>query len=450
MTARRYIDRRLLIAALLAALPLFIFPMASQILRFFRFSSPIPKDVPDSSPPVFRNVPAPGVDEYYPLNDPPIGTPYSSDEFPQNKDIPKLFTPYKIRDVEFKNRIWVSPMCQYSAVDGHMTDWHLVHIGGFAARGAGSIMLEATAVTPRAESRQNFAHGQGTTVGIQLAHAGRKASTLAPWVQDRRHKAGGEGSKSTVAREVEGGWPANVVGPSDIPFADAYPIPKALGVEEIKDIIQAYVDAVERCKKIGFDFIEIHGAHGYLIHSFYSPISNKRTDDYGGSLPNRLRLALEITRAIRKVWDKPLLFRLSATDWAKEEKDENGEWVSWGIQQSIELSKLLSKEGVDLIDVSSGGNYVGQQIPIGPGYQVPFAKQIKEVIPNLAIGAVGLITDPRQSAEILQSGSADVLFYARELLRHADFPLFAAQELGVAVKPAGQYERAWSRMLTPK
>ncbi|KAF8704531.1 NADH flavin oxidoreductase, partial [Rhizoctonia solani] len=468
MTARRYIDRRLLIAALLAALPLLIFPMASRILRFFRFSSPIPKDVPDSSPPVFRNVPAPGVDEYYPLNDPPIGTPYSSDEFPQNKDIPKLFTPYKIRDVEFKNRIWVSPMCQYSAVDGHMTDWHLVHIGGFAARGAGSIMLEATAVTPEGRITPecagiwsdthiapikrivDFAHGQGTTVGIQLAHAGRKASTLAPWVQDRRHKAGGEGSKSTVAREVEGGWPANVVGPSDIPFADTYPIPKALGVEEIKDIIQAYVDAVERCKKIGFDFIEIHGAHGYLIHSFYSPISNKRTDDYGGSLPNRLRLALEITRAIRKVWDKPLLFRLSATDWAKEEKDENGEWVSWGIQQSIELSKLLSKEGVDLIDVSSGGNHVGQQIPIGPGYQVPFAKQIKEAIPNLAIGAVGLITDPRQSVEILQSGSADVLFYARELLRHADFPLFAAQELGVAVKPAGQYERAWSRMLTPK
>ncbi|KAF8738210.1 NADH flavin oxidoreductase, partial [Rhizoctonia solani] len=485
MTARRYIDRRLLIAALLAALPLLIFPMASRILRFFRFSSPIPKDVPDSSPPVFRNVPAPGVDEYYPLNDPPIGTPYSSDEFPQNKDIPKLFTPYKIRDVEFKNRIWVSPMCQYSAVDGHMTDWHLVHIGGFAARGAGSIMLEATAVTPEGRITPecagiwsdthiapikrivDFAHGQGTTVGIQLAHAGRKASTLAPWVQDRRHKAGGEGSKSTVAREVEGGWPANgmrlilpddnstneyeiVVGPSDIPFADTYPIPKALGVEEIKDIIQAYVDAVERCKKIGFDFIEIHGAHGYLIHSFYSPISNKRTDDYGGSLPNRLRLALEVTRAIRKVWDKPLLFRLSATDWAKGEKDENGEWVSWGIQQSIELSKLLSKEGVDLIDVSSGGNYVGQQIPIGPGYQVPFAKQIKEAIPHLAIGAVGLITDPRQSAEILQSGSADVLFYARELLRHADFPLFAAQALGVAVKPAGQYERAWSRMLTPK
>ncbi|CAE6441916.1 unnamed protein product [Rhizoctonia solani] len=468
MTTRRFIDRRLLIIILWAALPLLIFPMASRILRFFRLSSPTSKDVPDSSPSVFRNVPAPGIDEYYPLNDPPIGTPFPPDEFPQNKALPKLFTPFKIRDVEFKNRIWVSPMCQYSAVDGHMTDWHLVHIGGFATRGAGSIMLEATAVAPEGRITPecagiwsdthiapmkrivDFAHGQGTAVGIQLAHAGRKASTLAPWVQARREKAGGKGSKSAVAREVEGGWPTNVVGPSDTPFADTYPTPKALSIDEIKDIIQAYVDAVERCKKIGFDFIEIHGAHGYLIHSFYSPISNKRTDEYGGSLPNRLRLALEVTRAIRKVWDKPLFFRLSATDWAKEEKDKNGEWVSWGIQQSIELSRLLSEEGVDLVDVSSGGNYVGQQIPVGPGYQVPLAKQIKESIPTLAVGAVGLITDPHQSAQILQSGSADVLFYARELLRHADFPLFAAQELGVAVKPADQYERAWSRMLTPK
>ncbi|CAE6490053.1 unnamed protein product [Rhizoctonia solani] len=468
MTTRRFIDRRLLILILLAAIPLLVYPMASRILRLFRFSSPVTKDGPSTSVPVFRNVPAPGVDEYYPLNDPPIGTPFSPEDFPQNKVIPKLFTPYKVRDIEFKNRIWVSPMCQYSAVDGHMTDWHLVHLGGFATRGAGAIMLEATAVTPEGRITPectgiwsdthiapikrvvDFAHGQGTAIGIQLAHAGRKASTLAPWVQGRREKAGGEGSKSAIAREVEGGWPTNVVGPSNIPFADNYPTPRALSVEEIKDIVQAYVDAVERCKKIGFDFIEIHGAHGYLIHSFYSPISNKRTDDYGGPLHNRLRLALEIARAIRKVWDKPLFFRLSATDWAKEEKDENGEWVSWGIEQTIELSKLLSAEGVDLVDVSSGGNYVGQQISIGPGYQVPFAKQIKGSVPNLSIGSVGLITDPRQSEEILQSGSADVLFYARELLRHVDFPLFAAQELGVAVKPADQYERAWGRMLTPK
>ncbi|CAE7095071.1 unnamed protein product [Rhizoctonia solani] len=427
--------------------------MASRILQFFRFSSPAIKDAPSASAPVFRNVPVPGVDEYYPLNDPPIGTPYSSEDFPQNKHLPKLFTPYSIRDVEFKNRIWV-----YSAVDGHMTDWHLVHLGGFATRGAGAIILEATAVTPEGRITPectgiwsdthiapmkrvvDFAHGQGTAIGIQLAHAGRKASTLAPWVQARREHAAGQGAESVVAREVEGGWPAN----------DNYPTPKPLSVEGIKEIVQAYVDAVERCKKIGFDFIEIHGAHGYLIHSFYSPISNKRTDEYGGSLSNRLRLALEIARAIRKVWDKPLFFRLSATDWAKEEKNASGEWVSWGIEQTIELSKLLSEEGVDLVDVSSGGNYVGQQIAVGPGYQVPFAKQIKESLPNLSVASVGLITDPRQSEEILASGSADVLLYARELLRHVDFPLFAAQELGVAVKPADQYERAWGRMLTPQ
>ncbi|CUA70953.1 Putative NADPH dehydrogenase C23G7,10c [Rhizoctonia solani] len=442
--------------------------MASRILQFFRFSSTATKDVPLTAAPAFKNIGVPGVDEYYPLNDPPIGTAYSPEDFLQNKQLPKLFTPYKIRDVEFKNRIWVSPMCQYSAVDGHMTDWHLVHLGGFATRGAGAVILEATAVTPEGRITPectgiwsdshigpmkrvvDFAHGQGTAVGIQLAHAGRKASTLAPWVQGRREKAGGEGSQSAIAREVEGGWPTNVVGPSDVPFANNYPIPKPLSVDEIKSIVQAYVDAAERCKKIGFDFIEIHGAHGYLIHSFYSPISNQRTDDYGGSLPNRLRLALDIVRAVRQVWDKPLFFRLSATDWAKEEKNEQGEWVSWGIQQTLELSRLLAEEGVDLVDVSSGGNYVGQQIPVGPGYQVPFAKQIKESFPSLPVGSVGLITNPRQSEEILASGSADVLLYARELLRHADFPLFAAQELGVAVKPADQYERAWGRMLTPK
>ncbi|CAE7204298.1 unnamed protein product, partial [Rhizoctonia solani] len=247
-------------------------------------------------PPLFKNVPAPGANAYYPLNDPPIGTPLSEEEYPQNKDIPKLFQPLTIRGVEFKNRIWVSPMCLYSAADGYMTDWHLVHLGAFAIRGAGTIMLESTAISPEGRITPecpgiwsdshiapmkrivDFIHGQGTTVGIQLAHAGRKASILAPYVFDRRRKAGGEGSESEVARVEEGGWPDEVVGPSDVPFSENLAKPQALTKEGIERLLKAYVDAIERCKKIGFDFVEIHGAHGYLIHSFYSPISNKRTD----------------------------------------------------------------------------------------------------------------------------------------------------------------------------
>ncbi|KAB5593900.1 NADPH dehydrogenase [Ceratobasidium theobromae] len=420
-------------------------------------------------PPVFKNVGAPGVDEFYPLNEPAIGTPLSKDDYPQNKSVPKLFQPLKIRDVEFKNRLWVAPMCQYSAVDGHMTDWHLVHLGGFATRGAGTVMLEATAVAPEGRISPecpgiwsdthiapmkrvvDFIHSQGTTVGIQLAHAGRKASSLAPFVQERREKAGGVGSTSVIARVEEGGWPEDaVIGPSTIPFADTYPQPRALTVEGIKNLIQSYLDAVERCKKIGFDFIEIHGAHGYLIHSFYSPMSNNRTDVYGGSLENRLRFPLEVVRAVRQAWNKPLFFRFSATDWAEQEKGDNGEWVSWGIEQSVVLSKKLQEEGIDLVDVSSGGNYVGQKIPIGPSYQVPFAERIKKELPNLLVGAVGLITEPQQAEGILQDGKADTIFLARELLRHADFPLYAAQELGVAAKPANQYEWAWRRMMKPR
>ncbi|CAE7233526.1 unnamed protein product, partial [Rhizoctonia solani] len=205
-----------------------------------------------------------------------------------------------------------------------------------------------------------------------------------------------------------------------------------------------YVDAIERCKKIGFDFVEIHGAHGYLIHSFYSPISNKRTDEYGGSLENRLRFPLEVIRTVRAIWNKPLFFRISGSEYAGPEKDANGDWVSWGIEQSVELARRLKEEGIDLLDVSSGGNYVNQQIPRAPGYQLPFAEQIKKEIPELLVGAVGLITEPRQAEGVLQDGKADVVLFARELLRHIDFPLYAAQELGVAVKPTNQYEMAWS------
>ncbi|KAG8696108.1 hypothetical protein FRC09_008728 [Ceratobasidium sp. 395] len=449
--------------------------MASRILQFLRLSSsstvPVATKMTVDVPPLFKNVPAPGVEEYYPLNEPSVGTPYSKEEYPQNKAIPKLFQPITVRDVTFKNRIWVSPMCQYSAVDGHMTDWHLVHLGGFALRGAGSIMLEATAVTPNGRITPecpgiwsdshiapmkrivDFVHGQGAVVGIQLAHAGRKASTLAPWVQNRRTEAGGVGSESSVARDEEGGWVDNVVGPSDIPFSETYPQPRALTEQEIDALVQSYVDAVERCKQIGFDFIEIHGAHGYLLHSFYSPLSNNRSDAYGGSLENRLRLPLRVAQAVRDAWgtSKPLFFRLSATDWAEgPEKGEDGEWKSWGIEQTVELAKALKNIGVDVIDTSSGGNWVQQKIPVKPGYQVPFAERVKKEVPDVVVGSVGLITSPQQAEKILQDGQADVVLLARELLRHADFPIYAAQELGVVVKPTNQYERAWTRMMTPR
>ncbi|CUA68386.1 Putative NADPH dehydrogenase C23G7,10c [Rhizoctonia solani] len=411
--------------------------------------------------------PAPGVEGYYPLNEPQIGTLCSKDTYPQNKTVPKLFQPLQIRNTTFKNRIWASPMCQYSAIDGHMTDWHLVHLGGFAARGVGSVMLEATAVLPEGRISPgcpgiwtdsqiapmkrivNFIHAQGAVVGIQLSHAGRKASTLPPWISASQKAAG---NNTMVAVEEQSGWPTKVVGPSTIPFGDNYPRPKAMTLEDIDALEKAYLDAVERCKQIGFDFLEIHGAHGYLLHSFSSPLSNDRTDIYGGSLDNRLRLPLRIVRAVRQAWDdeKPLFYRVSASDWAEgPEQDATGEWKSWGIEQTVELAKRLKAEGVDLIDTSSGGNWLAQKIAVGPMYQVPFAERIKQEVPEIMVGSVGLITSPQQAEGILQDGKADVVMLGRELLRHVDFPIYAAQELGVVVKPANQYERAWTRMMKP-
>ncbi|KAG9000531.1 hypothetical protein FRB94_005381 [Tulasnella sp. JGI-2019a] len=410
---------------------------------------------------------APGVTGYFPLTEPSVGSTDFPKDLVQNEHIPKLFTPIKIRNTVFKNRIFVSPMCQYScAQDGKHTDWHFVHLGAFAVRGVGAITVEATAVVPEGrispedsglwEDGQmgplkrtvNFAHSQGAHIGIQLAHAGRKASTYAPWVAmdiNNHHRI----NNNSVCSKEENGWPDNVYGPSAIKFSDNYPMPKAMTLEDIEHVKTKFVESVERCKQIGFDFIELHFAHGYLGHSFLSPLSNKRTDQYGGSLENRMRFALEVTELVRKAWgdEKPLFARLSATDWAPEERDaETQKWKSWGIQQTLILSKELVKLGVDLIDTSSGGNFVGQRIPVGPSYQVPFAEAIKGE--EITTGAVGLITTPQQAEEILQKGQSDVIFLARELIRHADWPLYAAQELGVTVQPPVQYERAWSRMIT--
>ncbi|KAI9465023.1 FMN-linked oxidoreductase [Lactarius psammicola] len=387
----------------------------------------------------------PGAKEFYPLNEPSIGTTLSPETFPRNKNLPPLFTPLTIRGVTFPNRIFVSPMCQYSSDNGHATDWHLMHIGGFASRGAGGIVMEATAVVPEgrispedaglwtdsqiAPLRRvvDFAHTQAAKVGIQLAHAGRKASTLAA-----------------------GGWPDNVYGPVTVPWSDQYPTPKEMTVADMQRVIDAFAAATKRAIVAGFDFIQIHGAHGYLIHSFLSPISNTRSDDYGGqSFENRIRFPLRVVEAVREAWgDRPLFVRLSATDWAEgPEKDSEGRWLQWGVEQTILLTGELKKLGVDLIDVSSGGNWAAQKVLVEPGYQVPFAEAVKKAHPDIPVGAVGLITTPKQANEVLVQGKADIVSIAREFLRDPHFVLRAADELGVALRPAVQYERAWQKVL---
>jgi len=347
-------------------------------------------------------------------------------------------------------------MCQYSADDGHTTDWHLVHYGGFATRGVGAICVEASAVVPEGRISPEdagiwkdshiepwrrvtqFAHAQGTMIGIQLAHAGRKASCHAPWVS---RKAGGT---SYVAQKDENGWPDNVRGPSNLAFSASFPEPKALSVEEINQIVEAFVAAARRAEAADFDFVEIHSAHGYLIHEFLSPVSNLRTDAYGGSYENRARLLHRVVDGVRGVWSGPLFVRISASDWLEgPEKGEDGEWKYWGIEQSTFLAKELYEAGVDLLDVSSGGLSPAQNIDAVFGYQVPFAAAIKKAVPELAVGAVGLITEAEKAEGYLQDGKADVIFLGREMMRNPHWPIHAANTLNVAVKKANQYERAW-------
>lgn len=348
-------------------------------------------------------------------------------------------------------------MCQYSAHDGHATDWHLVHIGGFATRGVAAATIEASAVLPEGRISPEdlgiwsdshipnlkriveFAHAQGTKIGIQLAHAGRKASTYAPWVKNRT----GHGTP-WIAKEDENGWPDKVFGPSAIPYSHQFPEVKELTAAQLLEIEEAFMAAIKRCEVIGFDFIELHMAHGYLGHSFVSPLSNKRTDEYGGSLENRLRFPLRIVERSRAAWSKPLFVRISASDWAEfGEKDANGEWQSWGIEQSKIFAGEMKKLGIDLLDCSSGGNWYKQAIAVGPGYQVPFAEAIKKAHPDLIVGAVGKITEPKQAESYLQDGKADVVILARALLKEPHWALRAAHELNVHIKLAAQYERAW-------
>jgi len=351
----------------------------------------------------------------------------------------KLFEKYKIRGVEFRNRIWVSPMCQYSSEDGFPNDWHLVHLGSRAVGGAGLVIQEATAVSPEgrispsdagiwsdehAESYKRitkFIKEQGAIAGIQLAHAGRKASTAEPW----------NGGK--IVDEGYGGW--ETVAPSAIAFADDYPMPREMNESDFEKVKTDFVAAAKRALVAGFEVIEIHAAHGYLFHEFLSPLSNKRTDEYGGSLENRMRFPLEVAQKVRETVPQnlPVFVRISASDWT-----ENG----WDLEQSIEFCKRLKEIGIDLIDVSSGGNVPDAKIEIGAGYQVPFAAEIREKA-EIPTGAVGLITDAKQAEEILQNAQADAILMAREFLRDPYFPFHAARELGADLDYAPkQYGRA--------
>ena len=353
-----------------------------------------------------------------------------------------LFLPLEIGSLTLANRIVVSPMCEYSSDDGFANDWHLVHLGSRAVGGAGLIFTEASAVTPEGRiSPQDlgiwkyehigplaritaFLHRQGAHAGIQLAHAGRKASTFRPWE--------GEG----VVAPESGGW-TEVVAPSALPFAPNYPHPQQLDRAGIARVCTAFREAARRADRAGFDVIEIHAAHGYLLHEFLSPLSNQRTDEYGGAFENRARLLLEVVAAVREVWqrERPLFVRISATDWT-----EGG----WDLQHSVRLAALLKEKGVDLIDVSSGGNVAGAQIPVGPGYQTPFAEAIRAQT-GILTGAVGMITDPAQAAHIVRTAQADLVFIAREFLRDPYWPLHAAASLGESASWPAQYLRAAPR-----
>ena len=352
-----------------------------------------------------------------------------------------LFSPLKIRDVEFKNRVFVSPMCQYSAEDGMPNDWHLVHLGARAVGGAGLVLLEATGVNPEgritphdlgiwsdahaeAYSRiTRFIKEQGAVPGVQLAHAGRKASTDAPW---RGGKAVGEN---------DGGW--TPVAPSAVAFDEGFPVPKEMDEGDVQGVVEDFRAATRRSLAAGFEVVEVHMAHGYLLHQALSPLSNRREDEYGGSLENRARLPLEVARVVREEWPEnlPVFVRLSATDWV-----EGG----WSLEDSVWLSARLKELGIDLVDCSSGGLVPDASINVEPGYQVPFAEEVRREA-GIATAAVGLITEPKQAEGIIANGKADAVLLARELLRDPHWPLRAAYELGDDAGWPVQYERAKPR-----
>ncbi|MFP5213725.1 MAG: NADH:flavin oxidoreductase/NADH oxidase, partial [Acidobacteriota bacterium] len=328
--------------------------------------------------------------------------------------MPHLFEPLALRGVTLPNRIAVSPMCQYSSIDGFADDWHLVHLGSRAVGGAGLVFTEATAVTPEGRISPKdlgiwsddhieylsrivrFIERRGSVPGMQLAHAGRKASTAPPW----------ENREETLTKS-EGGWQPSA--PSTLPFNEGDIVPTALSTESLAEIVEAFVEAARRAREAGFRVVEVHAAHGYLLHQFLSPLSNLRTDRYGGSFENRTRLVRETVSAVRNVWPEelPLMVRISATDWAKG---------GWDLDQSIELARMIGPIGVDLIDCSSGGTLPNAKIPVGTGYQTGFAERIRRET-EMKTGTVGMITSPIQADHIIRTGQADLVLLAREMLR---------------------------------
>jgi 2,4-dienoyl-CoA reductase-like NADH-dependent reductase (Old Yellow Enzyme family) len=349
----------------------------------------------------------------------------------------KLFSPLTIKNITLKNRIVMSPMCQYSATDGFTNNWHMVHLGSRAAGGTGLIITEATAVSPEGRISPgdlglwkdehlegltrivSFIHLQGSVAGIQLAHAGRKGSCAVPW----------EGGKQLD--ENHGGW--QTVAPSPIPFLSGDREPATMDKKEISKVVSDFKLAAERALTAGFDVVEIHSAHGYLLNEFLSPLSNHRTDSYGGTFENRILLLQEVIEAVKMVWppDNPLFVRISATDWT-----EGG----WTLEDSIKLAQILKDMGVDLIDCSSGGNVYNARIPVSPGYQVPFSEALRKT--GILTGTVGFITEAIQAETILKEDKADLVFLARELLRNPYFPLLAARELGADITWPLQYLRS--------
>ncbi|KAI9672962.1 MAG: hypothetical protein M1817_003126 [Caeruleum heppii] len=405
------------------------------------------------------NRPAPGISYFTPAQDPPAGT--ASDPQPDGSRPPKLFQPLRLRGLTLHNRIMLSPLCQYSAEDGHHTPWHFTHLGGIVQRGPGISFVEATAVTPEGritpedaglwkDSQMeplrkivDFAHSQGQKIGIQIAHAGRKASTVAPWL-----------SRAEVATEQVNGWPDNVYGPSAIPFNENHAMPKEMSKSDIEHFKASWSAAVRRALTVGFDVplppsgscsllilqtIEIHNAHGYLLHSFLSPISNRRTDEYGGSFDNRIRLTLEVVDLTRSLIpsDMPLWLRISGTDWL-EDVDEIEE--SWTVDQTVKLAEILAERGVDLLDVSSGGNHPKQKIKAGPGYQAPFAKAVKKVVGDrMAVGVVGSLVSGKQANQLLEEG-LDLAIAGRMFQKNPGLVWAWAEELGVQIKVAHQMQ----------
>ncbi|KAF9540499.1 FMN-linked oxidoreductase [Agrocybe pediades] len=406
------------------------------------------------------NVPAEGIPYFTPAQIPPAGT--AIDGQPNGKEIPIIFQPIRIRGVQFQNRIWLSPLCQYSAQDGFITAWHMAHLGGIFTRGPGHTMVEASAVLANGRITPNdvgiwsddhikllselvtFAHSQSQKIGIQLAHAGRKASTVAPWIN------GGPMASNEV-----GGWPDDVWGPSDIPFDEDYPKPKALTKAGIQEIVDAFAAAAQRAVKAGFDVVEIHSAHGYLLHSFLSPVSNTRTDEYGGSFDNRLRIVLEVVDRVRSAIPDtmPLFLRISATDWLEESLPDDASWRS---EDTVRLARILYVHGVDFLDISSGGNSPLQNIHVGPSYQVPFAKDVMrslgaatpyppatnttDVDPptRLIVGTVGAITSGKQAEGLLNDGAADVVSVGRCFQKNPGMLWEWAEALGTTIQIAHQ------------